>query len=202
MHNEKCSVDISAHDRACRVVRRCSRARRGSGRISQPFRSHAGQPAGVPGAAGCRFVGNARQPFGQHRTLSGGCRIAWLQRHLQPLGGHHRPDRLVGVRGAYRGQPRPARHYQPLRRRVGSGAGIRCLRGAALSVAASVRRCGAGRRARSIDGRPRGALRRRARPGRTIFQRALSRGDRLLSQLRRPRGLDDGADFGADRRGG
>ena len=53
-------------------------------------------PAKLLGYLACRFVGNARQPF-EPRALSGGCRIARLRRHLQPLGENCRPDRLVGV---------------------------------------------------------------------------------------------------------
>jgi len=54
-------------------------------------------PAKLLGYLACRFVGNARQPFEPRRASSGGCRIARLRRHLQPLGENRRPDRLVGV---------------------------------------------------------------------------------------------------------
>src|SRR6516162_5143430 len=73
---ENCSEDICARDRACRNPWHCSRTCRQSGRIPQPFGAGSGQAAGIPGASGCRFVGDARQPFEPRRTLPGGCRVA------------------------------------------------------------------------------------------------------------------------------
>jgi len=63
--------------------------------------------------------------------------------------------------------------------------GLRCLCGIALPVWVGIRRSGADRRPRPIDGWPSRALRHCSRPGGAILYRAVPRRDRLLPQLQR-----------------
>jgi hypothetical protein len=73
---------------------------------------------------------NDARPYGR--------RAAWLRRHFRRLCDDRRSVGCTGVCCPYRRQPRPARHHQPLRQR-GHRPGVRCLRGAALPVAAGFR---------------------------------------------------------------
>ena len=97
--------------------------------------------------------------------------------------------------------PRVHRRRQQLWQRI-ARSGVRRLRGVALPVATRLRRSGSSGRLRSIDGWRNGPPRRGSTPGRAIFHRAVSCGDRLLPLLRHPGGNDDGAELDPHRRGG
>src|SRR5215472_5380452 len=122
---------LRAGDRVCLIVRCRSCWGRHPGPVSQPVGADASKAGRLSGAARYWFIADPRRRLRRLSAPSGGGRVAWLQRLLQPFRRDRRSARLLGLCRIDRRQLGSARHRQRLRPWIGRP-GIRRLRSIAL----------------------------------------------------------------------